>query len=153
MKPHIHSQNSAKEFGGKPEDYIAIHNFLDSSKSGIATKVHRALTHNTWFIAPDGPLEKAFGVVITNSDGKEVSVRDIGEQHILEDFGGKFIPTVQDWLSNLVIQEWMDNGKTAVPPEPLPATTVHPWIDPTTIPWIDPNIIYDGMIKQPMVSD
>lgn len=44
-KPFIHAQSSAKKFGGIWEDYISIHEFLDSSKSVIADNRHRALTH------------------------------------------------------------------------------------------------------------
>jgi hypothetical protein len=114
-KPWIHSKNSARKFGGKPEDYLAIHNFMDSSKGAIGDNRHRALTHNSWFVSADGPLERIFGVVIKNSDNKEVSVRDIGEQHILEDFGMKFIPTAQDYLQEMEFKSWMNNGKTGVP--------------------------------------
>lgn len=115
-KPWIHAKSSAKRFGGVPEDYIKIHNLIDSSKGAIPSSIHRSLTHTSWFIAPDGPLELIFGVNITNSDNKEVSVRDIGEQHILEDFGGRFIPTVQDYLQDLPIAPWMINGKDGSPP-------------------------------------
>jgi hypothetical protein len=52
---------------------------------------------------------------ITNSDGKVVSVRDIGEQHVLEDFRGRFIPSAQDYLSEMEYQPWMQNGE-GVPP-------------------------------------
>lgn len=114
-KPWIHAESSARRYGGKPEDYIAIHNLMDSSKGTIADNRHRALTHNSWFIAPEGPLERIFGVNITNSDGRMVSVRDIGEQHILEDFGNKFIPSAQDYLQEITMQEWMINGKGSPP--------------------------------------
>lgn len=114
-KPYIHAKNSARKFGGKPEDYLPIHNLLDSSKSTIGDNRHRCLTHNSWFIGADGPLEKIFGVVIKNSDGKDVSVRDVGEQHILEDFGMRFIPTPQDYLQEMEIKKWMNNEKDEVP--------------------------------------
>ena len=114
-KPWIHAKNSAKKFGGEPADYMSIHNLMDSSKGAIGDNRHRTLTHNSWFIGADGPLEKIFGPVIINSDGREVSVRDIGEQHILEDFGMKFIPTAQDYLQEMEIKNWMNNGKEGVP--------------------------------------
>ena len=114
-KPWIHAKNSARKFGGVPEDYLPIHNLMDSSKGAIADNRHRTLTHNSWFIGADGPLEKIFGPVIINSSGREVSVRDIGEQHILEDFGMKFIPTAQDYLQEMEIKDWMNNGKKGVP--------------------------------------
>jgi len=37
-------------------------------------------------------------------------VRSIAEQHILEDFRNKFIPTLQDYLSNMKLLPWMDNA-------------------------------------------
>jgi hypothetical protein len=115
-KPWIHARSSAKKFGGKPEDYIKIHNLMDSSKGCIGDNRHRALTHNSWFISAGGPLEMMFGVVIINSLGKEVSVRDIGEQHILEDFGMRFIPTPQDYLQEMEPKSWMNNSLDDAPP-------------------------------------
>lgn len=49
---------------------------------------------------------------IRNSDGKMVQVRDIAEQHILEDLG--HIPTVQDWLKDLPIYDWANGSKNKV---------------------------------------
>ncbi|MCS6822102.1 MAG: hypothetical protein NZ551_09545 [Microscillaceae bacterium] len=111
-KPYIHAISSAKRFGGKPEDYIEIHNLMDSSKGAIPDNRHRALTHNSWFLS--NILERIFGTTIINSDGKVVSVRDIGEQHILEDYGNQFIPTAQDFLQEIPYIGWM-NGN-GVPP-------------------------------------
>lgn len=116
-KPWIHAQSSARRFGGVPSDYIEIHNFLDSSKGTIADSRHRALTHTSWFLST--VLERVFGVVIKNSNGKEISVRGIGEQHILEDFGGRFIPSPQDYLEGLPMVEWMVVGKGQPPPSAL----------------------------------
>jgi hypothetical protein len=112
----VHAQSSARRFGGRPEDYLPIHQALDSSKSTIADCRHRALTHNAWFIGCDGPLERMFGVEITNSAGRAVSVRSIGEQHILEDFGGRYIPAASDYLNQIELSEWMEMGKGAPPP-------------------------------------
>jgi hypothetical protein len=89
---------------------------MDASRSALSDSRHRALTHNTWFIGPDGPLERAFGAEITNSAGRRVSVRAIGEQHVLEDFGGRFIPSVQDYLTTLPMAEWMVSGRGTPPP-------------------------------------
>jgi hypothetical protein len=114
-KPWIHAKSSAKKFGGSPEDYIEIHNLMDSSKGCIGDNRHRTLTHNSWFISAGGPLERIFGVVMRNSIGKEVSVRDVAEQHILEDFGMRFIPTPQDYLQEMEVQPWMDNDRKSTP--------------------------------------
>lgn len=106
-KPYLHALSSAKKFGGTPEDYLDIHQLMDSSKGTIPDNRHRALTHTSWFLS--NILERIFGITITNSDGKVISVRDIGEQHILEDFGGKFIPTAQDFLQEIPYLSWMQN--------------------------------------------
>ena len=37
--------------------------------------------------------------------GRVVPVRWVGEQHVKEDLG--FIPSVKDWLENLMPQKWM----------------------------------------------
>lgn len=113
-KPWIHAQSSVRRYGGKPEDYIEIHNLMDSSKGTVADSRHRALTHTSWFLSTI--LERIFGVTLTNSDGRTVSVRDIGEQHVLEDFGMRFIPTVQDFFEGMEFKEWMLSGKGAAPP-------------------------------------
>lgn len=112
-KPYIHALSSVRKFGGKVEDYLDIHNLLDSSKANIGDNRHRALTHNTWFLSVI--LEKIFGVTITNSDGDVVSVRDIGEQHVAEDFKNRFIPTAQDYLEHIELQDWMMNGTSGAP--------------------------------------
>lgn len=107
-KPIIHANASARKFGGKPEDYIEIHNFMDSSKSVISDNRHRALTHNSWFL--NSVLERVFGITVKNSDGKEVPVKAIGEEHVLEDYGHNFIPSAQDFLQEIEYKEWM-NGQ------------------------------------------
>lgn len=113
-KPWIHAESSARRFGGIPDDYLSIHNFLDSSKSTVADSRHRALTHTSWFVG--FVLEKVFGTTIKNSQDKIVSVRDVGEQHILEDYGGRFIPTVQDFFEDMEMKTWMLKGRGEAPP-------------------------------------
>lgn len=39
--PLKHTQSSVKRFGGKPEDYLAIHNWFDESKAFLADFRHR----------------------------------------------------------------------------------------------------------------
>lgn len=100
---YYHAESSVRVFGGVPEDYIAIHNWFDETKSTFADFRHRALRHHAFGIAE---CVKVFGETVTNSEGKKVAVRYIAEQHVLEDCGGK-IPTVQDWLEHLTPQPWM----------------------------------------------
>jgi len=101
-KPYIHSLHSAKAFGGKWEDYIEIHDFMDSSKVSIGDNRHRALTHHTFFVHQ--VLTRVFGHVIINSDGKAVSVKDVGEQHLMDDMG--FLPSAQDYIQDLPLKHW-----------------------------------------------
>jgi hypothetical protein len=102
MKPHLHAKNSAKKYGGKPEDYQAIHDTIDSSKSSHASIKHRAMLHSAWGIYI---VERIHGILIENSDGKKVSVRDIAEDHVLEDLGT--IPSLDDWLEEMPLKTWM----------------------------------------------
>jgi hypothetical protein len=113
MVPMIHAELSAKRYGGVPEDYLDIHEFLDSSKAAFPTNVHRLLTHNSWFVC--AVLPKVFGHLRTNSDGKRYPIKDVGEWHVLEDYRYQFIPSPQDWLENVVPVDWMNNG-AGVPP-------------------------------------
>jgi hypothetical protein len=112
-KPIVHAENSARLYGGTADDYIDIHNLLDSSKGAIPDDRHRTLTHNSWFLS--NILELIFGVSRVNGAGKRYSVRSIGEQHVLEDYGMRFIPTAQDFLENMDYQDWMNNGKKGSP--------------------------------------
>lgn len=50
-----------------------------------------------------------FGAVITNSDGRKVPTRFIGEQHVKEDCGGR-IPSAGDWLAQITPAAWMGPG-------------------------------------------
>lgn len=104
--PYFHAQSSAKMWGGVPEDYLHLHDWLDASKEMFADFRHRALRHHTQGIFE---MERVFGHVITNSEGKKVPVRYIGEQHVMEDCGGR-IPTVDDWFSQIKPAMWMSRG-------------------------------------------
>ena len=106
--PLIHSRSSVKRWGGKVEDYLAIHELLDSPKATMNNNTSRMLTHNTWFAYTIIP--KIFGYNIINSDGKSIDTVDIAMLHIAEDFRHKFIPTPQDYLKHMSVEAWMNNG-------------------------------------------
>jgi hypothetical protein len=59
------------------------------------------------------------GVQILNSDNEKIHVRDIVEQHILEDFRGKFIPTINDYINNMNLKNWMNNALGDINPDKL----------------------------------
>ena len=104
--PLEHAKNSARKFGGTFEDYLPIHEWFDESKAILADFRHRALRHHAEgiFLA-----ERIFGVRIRNSQGKDVPVRYIGEQHVREDLGR--IPSFQDWAIRIKTASWMYGQK------------------------------------------
>ena len=123
--PWHHAIRSAKLFGGKPEDFLAVHNWFDESKSHLPDLRHRALRHHAEGIFL---CERVFGVTLRTSAGRDVPVRLVGEQHVKDDLG--WIPTVKDWLINLKIEPWMTrtayrpmrDGDDATPPTPSDST-------------------------------
>jgi hypothetical protein len=116
MHPYHHALSSVERWGGRVEDYLPIHDWFDESKAHVADFRHRALRHHSEGIFL---CEKLFGATLTNSDGRVVPVRWVGEQHVKEDLG--FIPSVKDWLENLMPQKWMrrtgELGAETVPSE------------------------------------
>lgn len=100
--PMHHAQRSAARFGGSEQDYQAIHDWFDASKAHMPDLRHRALRHHSEGIFL---CEAVFGVSIVNSDGKRIAVRQIAEQHVVDDLG--WIPSVKDWLQHVEIQPWM----------------------------------------------
>jgi len=109
MKPLIHARISAKKFGGVPEDYIEIHDWFDSSKAHVPDARHRNALHHSFGIylceqvfgeiiqMPDGKFKRT--PYITISTGKQVSVRDFAEQHVLDDLG--HIPTLAECVGDV----------------------------------------------------
>ena len=106
-KALIHARSSAKRFGGRAEDYLAIHEKIDSTKMAHAEVTHRCVFHSAFGIYI---IEDIFGRTLINSDGKEVFVRDIAEQHVIEDLG--YIPSLSDWLREMPAQPWMAGLRT-----------------------------------------
>ena len=112
-----HAVSSARKWGGSPEDYLKIHEFIDSSKKVVGDVRHRALYHHTlgvWL------CQEIFGPVlsIARDDAvpdigevrryREVPVREIAERHILEDLG--WLPSPADYLKNTPIELWMSGS-------------------------------------------
>lgn len=95
----IHGNSNAKQMihsSGEVAEYLV----------NDAPDRHRALRHHSQGIFE---AERVFGRTITNSDGRVVPVRYIGEQHVKEDCGGR-IPSVQDWFQNIKMEAWMNRG-------------------------------------------
>lgn len=99
--PHIHAKSSAKKFGGTWEDYIDIHNWFDETKSWVGHSNHRIFRHHSEGIFE---CEKKFGLFFTNSEGKIVYTRYVGEQHVKEDCYNH-IPSAREWVEALNSKE------------------------------------------------
>lgn len=101
MKPHLHARGSVSRWGGLPADYMAIRDFIDQTKIAMPDMRHRAVLHNAFgcFL-----IERVFGHAFMNSAGREVSTRDVAEQHIIEDLG--FLPSLEDFLDELPQLPW-----------------------------------------------
>lgn len=96
MNSVIHAKISVRKRGGRVEDYLAIHDFMDSTKELCSDNRHRIL-HTLWGIRR--VVVPVFGHTLINSDGKEVNVKDLCEQdHILPDYQNRFIPTLEDFV-------------------------------------------------------
>lgn len=93
MTPYEHSLLSVRDFKGKVEDYIAIHEWLDQTKAHYAHWKHRAILHNSFGMVLG---EQFFGAGFQNSSGIHISTREILRRHIIQDLG--HVPTIKDWL-------------------------------------------------------
>jgi|TARA_R100001224_G_scaffold83995_1_gene53260 hypothetical protein len=114
-----HALSSVRKWGGEPEDYLPLHQWFDEpSKMITADFRHRALRHHAEGVFM---LEKFFGPTITIATGRDVPVRLIGEQHVLEDLG--FIPSFADWVRCIRPEPWMGR-----------AQPIHKLVDPFAVP-------------------
>jgi len=97
MKPLQHANISQKTHGGTWQDYIEIHNFLDSSKAACAHFKHRFLLHHAEGIELSVQI---FGERFTNSEDKSIATRRLLTEHLIEDVGK--VVTVEDWARDLL---------------------------------------------------
>ena len=102
MNAWYHAKASAARWGGKPEDYLPVHDFIDESKAIIADVRHRALRHHAEGIFQ---ASQVLGPTVVNSNGIHVPVRLIGEQHVTEDLG--FIPSFAEYARAIQVAPWM----------------------------------------------
>ena len=97
MTPYEHAILSVRDFGGIPEDYLEIHEFLDSTKAHVPNWRHRMILHNSWGMLL---VEKICGPMVINYDDKIVSTREIARRHIEQDLGGP-VPTLENWFKHV----------------------------------------------------
>lgn len=111
MNSWHHAVSAARKWGGKPEDYVEIEEFIDSSKEILGDVRHRAIYHHTagvWL------CQRIFGrtVTVKKASGHgsvEVPVRLIAERHVIEDLG--WLPSPADYLKNAPIEPWMSGSQ------------------------------------------
>lgn len=107
MNSWHHAQSAARKWGGAPEDYIDIEEFIDSSKKIVGDSRHRSLYHHTagvWL------CQEIFGRTITvGGRGIQVPVRLVAERHILEDLG--WLPSPKDYIDAMTLRTWMSGAQ------------------------------------------
>lgn len=112
MNPWTHAGNAARKFGGAASDYHPIEHWFDSLKPHLGDIRHRMILHNAWGVGLAeslfGDLKVSIGGVIyrepfiTNSDRVSVFVRDIAQQHVLEDMGR--IPSLDEVFKDVAVE-------------------------------------------------
>lgn len=111
MNSYNHAQSAARKWGGTPEDYIAIEEFIDSSKEILGDVRHRSMYHHTagvWL------CQRVFGRTITilkasGTGSVEIPVRLIAERHVIEDLG--WLPSPADYIKGMPIEAWMSGSQ------------------------------------------
>ena len=106
MNSWFHAVSASKKWGGKPEDFIEIEEFIDSSKKIIGDVRHRSVYHHTegvWL------CQRIFGRVLKLESGRLVPVREIAERHIIEDLG--WIPSPADYMKTMEREQWMGGAR------------------------------------------
>lgn len=110
MNSWQHAVSAARRWGGDPQLYLPIEEFIDSSKKVIGDARHRSLYHHTFGV---WLCQEIFGVTIEvpRKDGppKQVPVRLIAERHILEDLG--WLPSPKDYIDKMPLATWMGGSQ------------------------------------------
>lgn len=99
MNSWYHAVSASHKWGGTPEDYLPIEEFIDSSKKAFGDYRHRAMYHHTLGVYL---CEDIFGKTISiqkNTKTIQVPVRLIAERHIVEDLG--FLPSPEHYLKHI----------------------------------------------------
>lgn len=108
MNSWHHAKSAARKWGGVPDDFIDVEEFIDSSKRIIGDARHRSLYHHTegvWL------CQRLFGRVIQVEKEHglvDVPVRLVAERHILEDLGR--LPSPKDYIDGMLLEPWMSGS-------------------------------------------
>jgi hypothetical protein len=108
-----HAKSCANHWGGTPEDYLPIHEFIDSSKQAMGDYRHRAMYHHTLGVYL---CQQIFGKTIKvqkKTKVIDVPVRLIAERHIVEDLG--YLPSPEHYFKHIPFNEkptlWMSGAQ------------------------------------------
>lgn len=105
MDAWYHANSASKKWGGTPHDYLAVEEFIDSSKQVLGDVRHRAVYHHTLGVLL---CQRIFGPTILV--GRiQVPVKQVAERHIIEDLG--WLPTPADYLKDLEVQQWFSGSR------------------------------------------
>jgi len=111
--PLHHAMSSARKHGGHWTSYIHIHNWFDETKAWVPDSRHRAFRHHAEGIFE---CERFYGtsinVTLESGAVKQVPVRLLGEQHIMEDCG--FIPNAKDYVKGMKMEPWQHKVGTKI---------------------------------------
>ena len=85
--------------------------FLDGYNTTVGGDGGGDSLHRMWRHHSEGifEMEKRFGTEFTNSDGKIVYTRYVGEQHVKEDCNN-YLPSAKEWMTNILENkrpQWM----------------------------------------------
>ena len=109
MNSWQHSQSAARKWGGTPDLYQPINEFIDSSKMVIGDARHRSIYHHTLGVYL---CQRIFGDTLTipkTHGTHQVPVRLIAERHILEDLGR--LPSPADYIDGMLLKAWMSGAQ------------------------------------------
>lgn len=111
--PYHHAVSSARKWGGKPEDYLHVHEWFDETKGWLPDFRHRSVRHHSEGIAQAVELFPPIHIPMRRKGGvdriKVVPIRWVAEQHVTEDLGR--IPTAADWLRAMRPEPWMTRAR------------------------------------------
>lgn len=104
MNSWFHAVSASRKWGGTPQDFLPIEEFIDSSKQVIGDVRHRSVYHHTLGVYL---CQRIFGDTL-QVGRKLIPVRLIAEQHILEDLG--WLPSPADYIDGMPIKAWMSGS-------------------------------------------
>ena len=111
MKPLQHARITAHRYGGKWQDWIAIHDWIDRSKAIFPSMQHRMFLHSDF---GEWLAVKIHGEAIGSESGATISTRDLFRDHQVEDLG-RVVP-LAEWLREITAGYWTRRRK---PPRQL----------------------------------